>query len=884
MRNKIDSLGKKRFLVLWGMLLCVLSVLQAQAHYAFSVIDAAQGLSDNRVRYILQLRDGRMVVTTDGGLNLYDGTSFSYLHREDTHVYPLKAYVGSYHEYLYEDSLLFIKDYKSLMLVNLRRESYEVRTDVFFRQIGLESPVLDLFVDKAQNLWLLTEEKELFLRKSGEKQASKFLSSVSLPAGGQDPLYDLLVLQSRLYLFFRSGLMVCYEMGSGKEVYRQDAFSEEKDRNLYGATSLVLPVEKGFYQLRNGPSHGIFLFFNLSTRKWETIVETNYPLNALAIGREEQVIWVAHQQGLLSWDSQKRILHHLPVLRLVDGHRIHTVLTTLFNDSQGGLWIGTLNQGMLYYHPDRFKIRNIGRALFPDSPEGNLQVERLAEGPGGIIYLQCNQSRYYAYDKPRSIIERCPFTVEIKKAFERGEPSLDYRGKRHVALLTDRSGRVWGGTSDGLKLWESSSSQARTFYTDDGLVNNSVRALLEDRNHNVWASTSNGLSRITVLSDGTLHFRNFDRLDGVLEGEFGARSALAASDGTLYFGGLDGFNQVDLEQLTKDTAVLTPLFVSLYLYGERVKQGDRYGGNVILEQAPSYTRKLLFDYDQNFFTLCFSALNYVNPSQTIYRFRLVGVDDGWREERSPDGLLRANYTNLSPGTYRFAVCAVSGGGNWKEAPYTEIEIRVKAPFWATPWAYTLYGVLFFSLLGISVYGYVRFKKQRLERHYKEEILLLRMKNLLEECDRYQELLKQETTLSRNQETDPAKESNAGSTQPAAGSLEENGSHNELLSRVVELIEQNLHNHNYSVEQLSRDLCMDRTGLYRKLTALVDKSPTLLIRSIRLKRAAQLLAEQDLPVAEVAFRVGFSSPAYLSKCFQEEYGMKPSKYAKCKRRE
>ena len=70
--------------------------------------------------------------------------------------------------------------------------------------------------------------------------------------------------------------------------------------------------------------------------------------------------------------------------------------------------------------------------------------------------------------------------------------------------------------------------------------------------------------------------------------------------------------------------------------------------------------------------------------------------------------------------------------------------------------------------------------------------------------------------------------------------------------------------------------MDRTGLYRKLVAVVGKTPTNFIRSVRLKRAARLL-EQGYTVAEVTDSVGFSTSSYFSKCFQEEFGVRPSQY-------
>jgi DNA-binding response OmpR family regulator len=100
---------------------------------------------------------------------------------------------------------------------------------------------------------------------------------------------------------------------------------------------------------------------------------------------------------------------------------------------------------------------------------------------------------------------------------------------------------------------------------------------------------------------------------------------------------------------------------------------------------------------------------------------------------------------------------------------------------------------------------------------------------------------------------------------------------ELIKKALKYIEKNIDNASYSVELLSKDMCMDRTGLYRKLSAIVGQTPTEFIRSVRLKRAAQLL-ESGLPVTEVAERVGFwGTTSYFAKCFQEEFGVKPSNY-------
>src|SRR5690606_19780298 len=99
---------------------------------------------------------------------------------------------------------------------------------------------------------------------------------------------------------------------------------------------------------------------------------------------------------------------------------------------------------------------------------------------------------------------------------------------------------------------------------------------------------------------------------------------------------------------------------------------------------------------------------------------------------------------------------------------------------------------------------------------------------------------------------------------------------EFLERALSLMHKNLQNSEYAVEDLSRDLCMDRTGLYRKLKAALGITPSQFMRSIRLKHATQLLI-QGKPVSEVSFEVGFASVSYFSKCFQEEFGVKPSSF-------
>lgn len=101
---------------------------------------------------------------------------------------------------------------------------------------------------------------------------------------------------------------------------------------------------------------------------------------------------------------------------------------------------------------------------------------------------------------------------------------------------------------------------------------------------------------------------------------------------------------------------------------------------------------------------------------------------------------------------------------------------------------------------------------------------------------------------------------------------------QLLQKALKLIEEHIDNSEYNVEQLSADMGMSRMNLYRKLQAITGQTPTEFIRTIRLKRAAQLLQDGKLNVSEVADRVGFSSSSYFTKCFKEQFGVLPTQYS------
>lgn len=100
---------------------------------------------------------------------------------------------------------------------------------------------------------------------------------------------------------------------------------------------------------------------------------------------------------------------------------------------------------------------------------------------------------------------------------------------------------------------------------------------------------------------------------------------------------------------------------------------------------------------------------------------------------------------------------------------------------------------------------------------------------------------------------------------------------DMLKTVMELIEKNINNTDYTIDALARDMLMSRMNLYRKIKALTGQTPADFMRTVRLKLAAKLLESGKHNVSEVCYMTGFSSPQNFTKHFKEMFGILPSQY-------
>jgi signal transduction histidine kinase/DNA-binding response OmpR family regulator len=142
--------------------------------------------------------------------------------------------------------------------------------------------------------------------------------------------------------------------------------------------------------------------------------------------------------------------------------------------------------------------------------------------------------------------------------------------------------------------------------------------------------------------------------------------------------------------------------------------------------------------------------------------------------------------------------------------------------------------------------------------FNTKILKARIKNLIDIRHQLQKNINREMTL-----------------QPVKTSISKID--REFLHDLHKVINKNLSDEEFNVDQLCKKLYIGRTTLYRKVLALTGETPTDFIRSYRLKRGAELLKKNFGTVLEVAFEVGFSNSSYFAKCFKEKFHQLPSEY-------
>ncbi|PZX52110.1 signal transduction histidine kinase [Algoriphagus ratkowskyi] len=157
-------------------------------------------------------------------------------------------------------------------------------------------------------------------------------------------------------------------------------------------------------------------------------------------------------------------------------------------------------------------------------------------------------------------------------------------------------------------------------------------------------------------------------------------------------------------------------------------------------------------------------------------------------------------------------------------------------------------------------GYESGADDYLVKPFQLDLLSLKVKNLLFTRSKFQSQFVQTPNL------EPSRASYTSSDQ-------------KFLEAAMQTVEKNIDNTDFSVNDFVKELGLSRTLIFEKFKALSGLTPNDFIQTVRLKRAAQLMIDSDLKVAEISYSVGFSNPKYFSKCFLKQFGKTPSAYKK-----
>ena len=362
-------------------------------------------------------------------------------------------------------------------------------------------------------------------------------------------------------------------------------------------------------------------------------------------------------------------------------------------DSKGNEWLAT--RAGLYrkaYDSDRYKKYDL--PLLEVVSDGSNSITNLIESPKHGLWIITDVGLFlYHYDTDE--IERLGYDTNKGDVFI----SQDIN-----SLYEDSDGVVWVGQwQGGLARFVPETGEIKKYTLDDGLPSMGVQSLIGDNNGMIWLSTFNGLSR---FDPATEQFNNYSIDDGIQGSLFADGSYLRTSSGLIIFGGANGFTVFNPDDFVVKYQAPKVFLTDLKLFTKSIIPGS----DAILKKPVYETKQVVLNHNQNNLTIDFIALYYSNPLKSRYSYKLENYDDEWRNVINQR---EAFYPNLPPGNYIFRVKAANDKGVWNEEGAT-LQIHIKHPWYATLWAYIIYGLLLI-LLALAVNRYMRNRTIRKER-------------------------------------------------------------------------------------------------------------------------------------------------------------------------
>ena len=459
-------------------------------------------------------------------------------------------------------------------------------------------------------------------------------------------------------------------------------------------------------------------------------------------------LWVAaDNEGVFELDAEgRRLRHYQP------GNNPRSMANTImcmYEDTNGDFWLGSYTRGLAKLN------RRTGECEYP-LPVDNEKIFSIAEDRHKNLYIATFGSGFYQYNLVTKELKHYESSKDETGDLTRNELANDwvnyifcdsegmiwlghYKGiscfnpanesfinyRKVNTLVEDRvgyvvqedhAGNIWAGTTDGLYCFNKKTDELTCFTVADGLPNNVICGICEDEEHNMWISTYMGICKYDAK---TGRYINYYAGDGLQGNEFTHGAFYKDEAGKVYFGGINGityFQPSSIGSVLKDTKVWITYFS---IFNQPVRKNTRSGRHtVIYTSVPDANMFQLAHYD-NTFSIVFSTLQYNNPEQISYQYKIEELSNQWLS--TEPGVNRVTYNNLLPGKYTFHVRALSHG-NLSEI--RTVKILITPPWYEMWWAYCIYAFLF-GLLVLGIVNYIlsrmRHRREIMKREHAEQL-------------------------------------------------------------------------------------------------------------------------------------------------------------------
>lgn len=360
----------------------------------------------------------------------------------------------------------------------------------------------------------------------------------------------------------------------------------------------------------------------------------------------------------------------------------------LFKDNDGVIWVGT-PLGLNRYNRQDDSFERIKELYL-------MGISSILQDKQGYLWVGTGDKGLFRYNKHTNRWKNYSFNPAKSGSIASNKVS---------SLCMDDKGELWIGT-DGGGLLKYSHALDNFEIVLNTLPSNNIYKIIADKT-TLWFSTNKGIVKFNTLNRS---YRIYTQSDGLQGDQFSPNAGLKASNGHIYFGGINGFNSFDPNNLKTNSENPTVKLSGFYLFNKPVSPNDE---NSPLNSSISYEKDLVLKYSQSMIGIDFVALSYIAPSKNKYAYMLEGFDNDWIEVT---GEPKVTYTNLPPGRYTFRVKASNSDGVWSSNE-TTLNIRVKPPLWRSNLAYIIY----FTLLVWLIVTLQRRSKAKMEREHRVKI-------------------------------------------------------------------------------------------------------------------------------------------------------------------